>query len=74
MHEPLVSVIIHVHNGAATLALTIALALKHTLQSLEVIVVNEDPTDNKHLVAERYRGDHQGRLSDFSRSRTRKFL
>ena len=53
--DPLVSVIMPVHNGATTIATAIESALAQDCASFEVIVVNDGSTDETAAVLDQYR-------------------
>ena len=55
MSEPLVSVVIPVHNGERYLEITIQSVLAQTYRNLEVIVVNDGSTDNSSAILNKYK-------------------
>jgi len=56
--DPLVSVIIPVHNGAAYLAETVRSALDQTWKKLEIIIVDDGSTDNSIQIARDFEADN----------------
>ena len=60
--SPLVSALVPVFNGETFLAQALDSALAQTMDSLEVIVVNDGSTDGSGDIARRYASSHPGRF------------
>ena len=60
--EPLVSALVPVYNGERFLAEAIESALAQTLQSVEVVVVDDGSSDASGAIADRYAAAHPDRV------------
>lgn len=66
---PVVSVVIPVHNGEATISRTIDSALQQRYGGeVEIVVVNDGSTDETVSIVDKYRDRYRGRISLLSRA------